>query len=178
MQPGITVPNSIRLLTGNKVTQWRVKKEIEEHGPEPEAPKGIPKPGAHIKGEARREWHRVTKEIESMGLITLPDRGALEAYCINYEIFKDASQERYKLTRIAKAKWKADKNANGLITHTDVYRKVVNTMTKANEQMMPFRKEFGLTALSRIRIRVQKILNKDPFTAFRDRRDNGKKETA
>src|SRR5438132_7052622 len=35
----------------------------------------------HLKGEARKEWNRVKRELAPLGLLTSVDRMALAAYC-------------------------------------------------------------------------------------------------
>lgn len=165
------LPTPIRLLQGSKTTQWRIAKE-QEQGAETEAAKGIPRCPSHIKDEARREWRRVTKEIHSMGILTFVDRGALEVYCRAYAVFREAANE---IDRLAKeVEEKTGKKRSGMIVPSPKNFPMVNPnwhiMLRAEEQMRAFRMEFGLTALSRSKIRVQKILDKDPFTTFRDRR--------
>lgn len=69
-------PTALKLLHGDfdKDPQRRNHSE-----PEPEA--GIPKCPAYMKGDARKEWKMITTELQSMGVVTLVDRAALEMYC-------------------------------------------------------------------------------------------------
>ena len=47
-------------------------------------PTAIPKPPTFLKGEALKEWKRVTKELEKLGMISVLDMAAVASYCSYY----------------------------------------------------------------------------------------------
>ena len=120
---------------------------------------GIPSCPSFLSGEAKREWRRISKELESVGLLTLVDRAALAGYCQAYARWRAAeelvAQEGlvYEYT-----------NKNGstnIVEHPAV--KI------ARESMMllkAFCAEFGLTPSSRTRINLPRPKEKDPFDEF------------
>jgi len=73
------LPKNVHLLRGNPS-----KKALHELNgaiqPEIEIP-GCPK---HLLKEARKEWKRITPELEKLGLISRIDRTALALYCQTY----------------------------------------------------------------------------------------------
>ncbi len=50
----------------------------------------IPECPAHIEGEARAEWERVTPHLFSLGLISQIDRAAIAAYCDTWGEYVEA----------------------------------------------------------------------------------------
>lgn len=72
------MPNNVLALRGS----WRAKTKNTEGRVEPEIEiPGCPK---HLLPEARKEWKRITPELEKQGLISRMDRTALAMYCQAY----------------------------------------------------------------------------------------------
>ena len=145
-------PLALKLLDGNPG-----KKPLNLDIPSPDP--GIPSCPSFLSGEAKREWRRISKELEIVGLLTLVDRAALAGYCQTYARWRAAeeiiAQEGlvYEYT-----------NKNGstnIVEHPAV--KI------ARESMMllkAFCAEFGLTPSARSRINLPKAPEKDPFDEF------------
>lgn len=64
--------------------------------------KQIPTPPPHLSIEAKREWKRVCKYLESMGMITVLDRAILATYCAHYGRWVIAER---KLKELKPANW-------------------------------------------------------------------------
>ena len=64
----------LKLLTGNP---GRRPITVEEFRPLTE----VPNCPAHLQGEARREWRRLTRELVRYGMISRVDRGTLATLC-------------------------------------------------------------------------------------------------
>lgn len=67
--------NVIKLLRGNP---GRRTLDLSD-GVQPEV--SVPDVPAHLSLEARKEWRRITVELEAVGLISCLDRAALAIYC-------------------------------------------------------------------------------------------------
>ena len=95
-----------------------------------------------------------------MGVLSLADRGALERYCLWYAIGRDTFEKL---------------NAPEMPTlHTTPSGyKMINPLValwkQACEMMDKFDTEFGCTAASRTRIRVEPAKTVDAFEAYRAR---------
>jgi P27 family predicted phage terminase small subunit len=100
----------------------------------------------HLDTEARKEWKRISVELEKLGLVAKIDRAALGVYCVAY------------------SRWaKAEKNLknmgdDGLIDTTPSQYKQISVWlqisNRAVEQMHKFLAEFGMTPSARNRVSV------------------------
>lgn len=99
---------------------------------------------AWLAKEAKREWRRIAKELEDLGLLTRVDRAALAAYCQCYSRWKDAE---------------ALVAAEGLTETTDkgnvIQHPAVGIANKAMAEMRAFLSEFGMTPAARTRINAK-----------------------
>lgn len=107
---------------------------------EPKPKKGLPAPPAHLDAEGKREWKRISKELDYMGLLTKSDRAALAAYCMAY-------------ARWVKAENKLRKSKDGLTVSTGkgymIPNPLIGIANTAMKIMHKFLTEFGLTPSSR-----------------------------
>ena len=109
----------------------------------------------HLSDVARKEWHRVVKELGAAGLLTVVDRTALAAYCQSFANWVEAEQELQENGRVMK--------------FDSGYQQVSPWVTIAKQslaEMRAFMTEFGMTPSSRSRIHVEKPEVEDPFDAF------------
>ena len=155
--PGGRPPKPTRLkeLTGNPG-----KRALNKAEPRPSAKRpGCP---AHIQGEARKEWNRITKQLLEMGVLTQVDRAALAAYCQCWERWVQAEEAMRE-------------PGFRMITTTDNGYPVVspwlNVANAAMKQMLRFLTEFGMTPSSRSRVTVTTEQEADPFEEFLRRKD-------
>lgn len=89
--------NVIKLLRGNP---GRRALDLGD-GVNPEV--AIPSPPSHLTKEARKEWRRVTAELEELGLISRLDRAALAIYCQSWARLVQAEEAMEAKRRAAEA---------------------------------------------------------------------------
>lgn len=104
----------------------------------------IPKSPAHLLPAAKKEWNRVSPQLEKLGLITELDMAALAAYCQAYARWSSAETKIKSL------------GDEGLIVETPSgYQQMsvwLNISNRAAEQMHKFMSEFGMTPSTRTRV--------------------------
>ena len=74
-------PTAIKELEGNPG-----KRKLNENEPKPE--KKAPSCPKWLDKEARKEWHRLAKKMEAIGILTEVDMAAFAAYCQSYARWK------------------------------------------------------------------------------------------
>ena len=130
-------PTALKRLAGNPG-----KRPLNED--EPQFSVGHMSAPKHLSEEAKREWHRVTRELLEVGLLTRVDRAALAAYCQAWATWKEAEENLQK---------------DGRVLLTDkgyAYQSPwVGIGAAAIDQMRRFGAEFGMTPASRSRIHVE-----------------------
>jgi P27 family predicted phage terminase small subunit len=131
------IPNNLKVLHGNPG-----KRPINQKEPKP-APIA-PKWPQHLDKEAKKEWKRITPELEAIGLLTRIDMAALAAYCQSYSRWVEAEKMIRKHGMLVKT-------PNGY-PQVSPFLVIVN---KSIEQMKSFLTEFGMTPSSRSRINVE-----------------------
>ena len=118
---------------------------------------GVPKCPPHLDDAAKKEWKRVSKELEAVGLLTSVDRAALAAYCAAWSRWVNAEEQIQKFGTVIKSPKSGYPVQNP-------YVGIANT---ALDQMRKWAVEFGLTPSSRSRIHVETpSQDADPFAAF------------
>jgi P27 family predicted phage terminase small subunit len=120
------------------------RKPKPQHEPTPAA--GHPACPSHIKGEARAEWDRICDELDQMGLLTTADRPALALYCSAWGRWIEAEAKVAELGLLVSAPK----------TKTPMGNPYLSISNKAHEQMLKLLTEYGLTASSRTRIRINR----------------------
>ena len=93
--------------------------------------------------EARREWRRVARELEKLGLLTLMDRAAFSCYCQSWADFRAYSEIIAKEGSVIEG-------------HRGVQRKhpLLPALHQAMDAVRVWAQEFGMTPLSRTRLSV------------------------
>lgn len=135
---GKPLPTKLKVLRGT-ARKNRINKDEPDPTPEiPEAPE-------HLSDEALKEWHRITKELDKVGLISQLDRTELAMYCqaygrwVKYEKIVAETGELYESEK------------GGLQQSPAMW--VVN---RAMEQCHKFLSEFGMTPSSRSKVSATK----------------------
>lgn len=141
-------PTALKVLQGNPG-----KRPLNKHEPQPEPDSGYcPR---HLDNYAAEEWRRVVPDLRRMGLLTIVDRSALEAYCVNYGLYR---QCKYILEQ------------NGLICVAPSgylqQRPEVAIMRNALKEMRAFMTQFGMTPASRSKISVSAADEESAFEQF------------
>lgn len=127
-------PTAIKELEGNPG-----KRKLNENEPKPE--KKAPSCPKWLDKEARKEWHRLAKKMEAIGILTEVDMAAFAAYCQSYARWKQNEEfitEHGSLVRTPSGYWMAVPQ----VAMAQQYMK----------QMGKFATEFGLTPASRSRL--------------------------
>lgn len=127
-------PTHLKLLEGNPGKRPLPKNEPKPRPVTPPCPKWL-------DTEAKREWRRVSKELERLGLLTIVDRAALAGYCQAYARWKQAEE-------ILDVEGLTFTTPNGYVQQ----RPEVAIAQKSLQLMRAFGTEFGLTPSSRGRI--------------------------
>ena len=104
---------------------------------------GVPYCPAHIRGESRREWRRVSRLLIQMGVLTQAHIPALELYCTLYGRWKDAE------ARIAKEGLTSMGGVHGTVPVASPY---VRISDDAMRQVRLWLGEFGLTPSSQSKV--------------------------
>ena len=127
-------PTAIKILEGNPG-----KRQLNEHEPQPL--KKAPSCPKWLEPEAKREWRRLAKTLEAMGVLTEADMAAFAGYCQAYARWKEAEE------RITD---------RGIIFRTPSgYPQQVPYVSIAQQYlklMQQFAEQFGLTPAARSRI--------------------------
>ena len=127
-------PTAIKVLEGNPG-----KRKLNENEPKP-VKKAPPCP-KWLEPEAKKEWRRLAKALEAMGVLTEADMAAFAGYCQSYARWKEAEE------RITD---------RGLVIRTPSgYPQQVPYISIAQQYlklMQQFAEQFGLTPAARSRI--------------------------
>ena len=142
------IPTEIKKLKGNPG-----KRALNDKEPKPDV--AIPECPGHLTGEARKEWDRVTAELQTLGIIAKIDRAALAAYCMAWLDFVYASRmvddEGEVITSIKGGKY---------------LNPWVGIKTSAMDRVVRIGAEFGLTPASRTRLKVETPSEEDLMASF------------
>ena len=127
-------PTAIKILEGNPG-----KRELNKNEPKPV--KKAPSCPKWLETEAKKEWRRLAKKMEAMGILTEVDMAAFAGYCQSYARWKEAEE------RITD---------RGLVIRTPSgYPQQVPYISIAQQYlrlMNQFAEQFGLTPAARSRI--------------------------
>jgi P27 family predicted phage terminase small subunit len=163
------LPPNVHMLRGNpsKLSAGQLMDSLQ---PEIEIP-GCP---PHLLPEARKEWRRITPELQRYGLISKLDRGALALYCQAWARWVWAEQQLQRAVALAQAK-QAEAEArgeiwaggdgytvptpNGHLTYSPHWV-IAN---KAMDQTNKFLADFGLSPSSRGRVNPSNHLQRQLF---------------
>lgn len=129
-------PTALKVLEGNPG-----KRPLNGNEPKPE--KVAPKCPTWLEPEAKKEWRRMTKTLEAIGVLTQVDTTAFAGYCQAYARWKEAEEFLSKHGTIFKT-------PSGYIQQVPQVS-IAQTYLKI---MKDFCSEFGLTPAARSRISV------------------------
>lgn len=144
------LPANVHLLRGNpsKLSADKLRDSVSPGVEIPAAPR-------HLKGEALKEWKRVSVELEKLGLISNIDRAALAMYCTAWGRHVDAENKLREM------------GEEGLVDETPNGFKVqgvwLNISNKAMDQCIKYLSEFGMSPSARARV-TPSALQQDLFS--------------
>lgn len=152
------LPDNVHLINGNPS-----KKRLAILDSGARVPVEIPDCPTHLTPEAKKEWKRISVELEKLGLIAKIDRAALAIYCQAFGRWVYAEKKIKEL------------GDDGLTYKmTSGYQQIgvwVQISNRSVEIIHKFLSEFGMTPSARSRVNV--TLQQDLFTAD----DSSKNET-
>ena len=129
-------PTVVKLITGNP---GRRPLNTEEARPAVQ----VPEPPAFLKGEALREWKRITVLLAEVGLIAQLDRAVVAGYC-------QAWQRWVECERMLETTGLIVKSPNGY----PIYSPYLAAANKALDQVRQMSEQIGLSGSARSRIRA------------------------
>ena len=127
-------PTNLKVLEGNPG-----QRPLNDNEPKPD--KKAPTCPAWLEPEAKKEWRRMSKQLEQLGLLTELDRAAFAAYCQAYARWKEAEEFITKHGSMIRT-------PNGYLQQVPQVS-IAQTIQKL---MLKYCAEFGLTPSSRSRI--------------------------
>ena len=143
-------PTALKVLEGNPG-----KRPLNKNEPQPE--KKAPRCPSWLEPEAKKEWKRMAKTLETIGVLTQVDKAAFAGYCQAYARWKEAEEFLSKHGTIFKT-------PSGYIQQVPQVS-IAQTYLKV---MKDFCSEFGLTPAARTRIQVDSAEGQedDPMEAI------------
>jgi P27 family predicted phage terminase small subunit len=129
-------PTALKVLEGNPG-----KRPLNKNEPQPE--RKAPRCPSWLEPEAKKEWKRMAKTLETIGVLTQVDKAAFAGYCQAYARWKEAEEFLSKHGTIFKT-------PSGYIQQVPQVS-IAQTYLKT---MKDFCSEFGLTPAARTRIKV------------------------
>jgi P27 family predicted phage terminase small subunit len=136
------LPTHLKLIRGNPG-----RRPIPDE-PSPSKPPECPEPPSTLDAYAAEEWRLVAGELWAMGIYTRCDKGALEAYCYAYGVWRTAAETLRKVAD-------NDPVFHGLIYKREgvvVQNPLVPIARRAAGDMVRYASEFGFTPAARARI--------------------------
>lgn len=146
-------PTALKELEGNPG-----KRSLNKAEPKPKT--DMPSCPRHLNKLARAEWHRITPQLEKLGLLSQIDRAALAAYCQAYGRWVEVERKLKELSTMSVDKMPyLYKTMNGNL----IINPLLSIANKCMEQMHKFLIEFGMTPAARTRISTTPYQKEDPL---------------
>ena len=128
---------------------------------EPQPPEKMPRCPKHLNKEARKEWRRAGRILQSIGIMTELDMAVLAGYC---DAFAQWAEATIKVQETGLVYKKAD-GTPGLNPYLRVAREAYDRMMKAAVLL-------GLSPSSRAGLKVEKPKPKSKTDAFRSMKND------
>lgn len=143
-------PTALKVLEGNPG-----KRPLNKNEPQPE--KKAPRCPSWLEPEAKKEWRRMAKTLETIGVLTQVDKAAFAGYCQAYARWREAEEFLSKHGTI----FKTPSGYIQQVPQVAIARSYLQTMKD-------FCSEFGMTPASRTRIKVEHeaVDSNDPMDAL------------
>ena len=146
---------------------------------EPMPPAIIPKCPKHLDQEARKEWRRIARELEPLGMLAKIDMAVLASYCQAYSMWASATLKLQEQGMIFKTSGKTTtkimKDGTEKVEQTGGGYPMINpwwtVINKENEKMMKALVEIGMSPSSRSRVKVNNPKPKSKVDSFRGRKN-------
>lgn len=141
-------PTKIKLVTGNP----------GHRPPPPDEPKPaarIPKCPPHLDAEAKREWRRMARELDDLGILTTIDRAVFASYCQAWSTWRQALKMVHKVGMVIRSQEKVTEKPDGTVTRAvgaPMLNPVYKLIDAENAKMMKALTEMGMSPSSRSRV--------------------------
>lgn len=163
------LPNNVHQLHGNP-SKKNLGQVVQNLEPEIEIP-GCP---PHLLPEAKKEWKRITPELEKYGLISKLDRAALASYCQTWALMVYSETQLARAMKIAEKKrleaeaaGKDYEGGDGLVLMTTNGNMIYSPywiMAKNSRYVLDrMLANFGMSPVARGRVSPSNRLQKDLF---------------
>ncbi len=163
-------PTQLHILHGNPG-----KRPLPKGEPQPTL--GIPSRPEWLSPEAKREWNRVTKELDALGLLAKVDRALLASYCECWGTYV-AAVRALRAKRLAAERAAAEageqSDPGSWLTFTTQKGYVgqapeIGIMKAMTEKMQQLSARFGFTPADRSKMAMPEVQQEDPLAAFLSR---------
>ena len=119
----------------------------------------LPETPEHLQDRAKKEWEKIVKSLDAIGILTEQDLTVLESYCFNVGLMEQAMIAINEEGAIG-----IQTNNAGAVYSAE--NKWVNVYNKAVDRIIKIASEYGFTPSSRTRISMPGKQRKDPFSEF------------
>ena len=136
-------PTAVKVLEGNPG-----KRSLNTAEPKPE--KKAPRCPSWLEDEAKKEWKRMSKQLEQLGILTEIDMAAFAGYCQAYARWKEAEEfitQHGTIVKTPSGYWQQVPQ----VSIAQTYLKIMNK----------FCEQFGLTPSARSRIVADTVEDKE-----------------
>lgn len=150
-------PSNLKILNGTARPDRMAKNEPK---PKPIAP-ACP---SWMDSTAKKEWKRVAKTLEELGLLTQLDMASLAAYCQSYAVYVHAQKianDYYKEHGRYTTSYTNKSGAENQVSIPEIA-----ICEKALKQMKMFANDFGLSPSARARISLPGEKEDDEFELY------------
>ena len=146
--------------TPTAILELRGSRRAEGRAGEPRPPVKAPTCPARLKGEAKKEWVRVVKQLKAMAVLAEIDRALLAAYC---EAWAELDAIERKM---------ASQPEGGLLISTSngniIQSPLVGIRNRAVERLGRLAQQFGMSPAARTRLATGEApAEEDDFTKWK-----------
>ena len=135
-----------------------------DHHDSPEPPSGAPAPPEDLTGEALKEWHRMVSRLEASRTLTIADGAALLNYA---RLHADACRLQDALDALDQPFFEKVSVDGAGVEHIEPKVHPGFAQLRSYRQALRmFLQEFGLTPVSRSRVRVETPTDHDALGEF------------
>jgi P27 family predicted phage terminase small subunit len=143
-------PKALRLLHGDF-------RPDRHNADQPDVASAVPRRPGFLRGEAKKEWERITALLSAQRCISEWDMAAITAYCQCWGYFAMLSR---------KIKTAEDMCQEDAATGQKSLAPLYIAQDKCLKNLRAYAVEFGLTPSSRVKVRAQKEEKQNPFAAL------------
>ena len=136
-------PTAIKKMAGNPG-----RRPLNDSEPEPRRLPYIPRAPRYLNKYGQKEWRRLARELDRLGLLTVVDLAAFAAYCSAFGLWVEAE---YALKDMGSSKFLAVTEKGNVIQNP-----LMGIVNRSRADMLRAAAELGLTPSSRSRVTVAK----------------------